>query len=69
MESVHLLSAMAAVKDWRVHHLNVKYAFLNDELAETVFVKQALGFAVKGAEHKVLKLCKALHGLHQVPRA
>jgi hypothetical protein len=58
---------MAAAKDWRVHHLDVKSAFLNGELAETVFVKQAPGFAIKGVEHKVLKLRKALYGLRQAP--
>ena len=68
MESVRLLLAMAAAKDWRVHHLDVKSAFLNGELAETVFVKQAPGFAVKGAEHKVLRLRKVLYGLRQAPR-
>jgi hypothetical protein len=62
MESVLLLLSMAAAKDWIVYHLDVKSAFLNGELAETVFVKQALGFAVKSAEHKVLKLRKALYG-------
>jgi hypothetical protein len=61
MESVRLLVAMAAVKDWRVHHLDVKSAFLNGELVKTVFVK--------GAEHKVLKLRKALYGLRQATRA
>ena len=35
MESVRLLLALAAAKDWRVHHLDVKSAFLNGELAET----------------------------------
>jgi hypothetical protein len=69
MESVCLLLAMAAAKDWCVHHLDAKSAFLNSELAGTVFVKQALGFAIKGAEHKVLKLRKALYGLQQAPRA
>ena len=39
MESIHLLLALAAAKDWRVHHLDVKLAFLNGELAEMVFVK------------------------------
>jgi len=34
-----------------------------------VFVKQALGFTVSGAENKVLKLRKVLYGLRQAPRA
>ena len=63
MESVRLLLAMAAAKDWRVHHLDIKSAFLNGELAETVFVNQVSGFVVKGVEHLVLKLRKALYGL------
>ena len=69
MESIRLLLALAAAKDWRVHHLDIKSAFLNSELAETVFVKQPPGFTVKGAEHRVLRLHKALYGLRQAPRA
>ena len=34
-----------------------------------VFVRQPLGFAIKGEEHRVLRLCKALYGLRQAPRA
>ena len=64
-----MLLALAAVKDWRIHHLDVKSAFLNGELAETVFVRQPPGFAIKGEEHRVLRLCKALYGLWQAPRA
>ena len=63
MESVRLLLALAAAKDWCIHHLDVKSAFLNSELAETVFLKQPPGFAIKGAEHRVLRLRKALYGL------
>jgi hypothetical protein len=37
MESVRLLLALAAVKGKDVHHLDVKSAFLNGDLAETVF--------------------------------
>ena len=69
MESVRLLLALAAAKDWRVHHMDVKSAFLNGELAETVFVRQPPGFAVKGEKHRVLRLRKALYGLRQAPRA
>ena len=63
MESVRLLLALAATKDWRVHHLDVKSAFLNGELVETVFIRQPPSFAVKGEEHRVLRLRKALYGL------
>ena len=67
MKSIRLLLALAAAKDWRIHHLDVKSAFLNGELAETVFVRQPPGFAIKGAKHRVLQLHKALYGLRQAP--
>ena len=63
MESVRLLLALAVVKDWRVHHLDVKSAFLNGELMEMIFVRQPLGFTIKGEEHRVLRLRKTLYGL------
>lgn len=69
MESVRLLLALVGMKDWRVHHLDVKSAFLNDELVEEFFVQQAPGFVIPGSEHKVLRLRKALYGLRQAPRA
>lgn len=55
-------------QDWDVHQLDVKSAFLNKDLAETVFVKQAPGFIIPGAEHKVLRLSKALYELRQAPK-
>jgi hypothetical protein len=69
MEAVRLLLALAAQNGWEVHHMDVKTTFLNGELQEEVFVEQPPGFAKEGEEHKVLKLTKALYGLHQAPRA
>nr|CAH67708.1 H0512B01.3 [Oryza sativa] len=69
MESIRLLLAVAAQKGWRVHHMDVKSAFLNGDLAEEVYVKQPPGFVVAGEEDKVLRLRKALYGLQQAPRA
>jgi hypothetical protein len=69
MESMWLLLTLAAAKDWQVHHLDVKFAFLNGDLAEVVYVKQAPGFMVKGAKRKVLRLRKAMYGLRQALRA
>ncbi|KAF0932405.1 hypothetical protein E2562_010320 [Oryza meyeriana var. granulata] len=69
MESVRLLLAVTAHAGWGVHHMDVKSAFLNGELAEEVYVQQPPGFAVDGQEHKVYRLRKALYGLRQAPRA
>ncbi|KAM0824008.1 hypothetical protein ACQ4PT_016362 [Festuca glaucescens] len=69
MESVRLLLALAAQEGWRVHHMDVKSAFLNGDLKEEVYVQQPPGFAIPGHEGKVLRLRKALYGLRQAPRA
>eukprot|EP00253_Pinus_taeda_P036296 PITA_36296 len=49
--------------------MDVKTAFLNEDLKENVFMSQLEGFAIKGHEHKVCKLVKSLYGLKQAPRA
>ncbi|WVZ58492.1 hypothetical protein U9M48_008764 [Paspalum notatum var. saurae] len=69
MESVRVLLAVAAQRGWAVHHMDVKSAFLNGELAEEVYVVQPPGFIAAGHEDKVLRLHKALYGLRQAPRA
>ena len=69
MESVCLLLALAAQEGWRVHHMDVKSAFLNGDLKEEVYVHQPSGFIIPSKENKVLRLRKALNGLRQAPRA
>ena len=69
IETVRFIIALAASRGWEIHHLDVKTAFLNGDLKEVVFVSQPEGFEVKGQEHKVYKLHKALYGLRQAPRA
>jgi hypothetical protein len=69
LDTVRLLISLGALKGWEVHHMDVKSAFLNGDLREEVYVEQPEGFIKKGCEHKVLKLKKALYGLHQAPKA
>ena len=69
MESIHALLALAAQEGWQVHHMDMKSAFLNDDLKEKVYVRQPPGYAVAGEEGKVYRLRKALYGLCQAPRA
>jgi hypothetical protein len=44
MESVRLLIALAAQKSWKIHHMDVKSAFLNGEIEGDVYVNQPPGF-------------------------
>jgi hypothetical protein len=69
MESVRLLLALAAQEGWRVHHMDVKSAFLDGDLKEELYVHQPPRFAIPDKEGKVLHLRKALYGLRQAPRA
>ena len=39
IETVRVLLALAAQGGWEVHHMDVKSAFLNGDLTETVFVQ------------------------------
>ena len=68
LETVRLILAYAAIKNWEVHHMDVKTAFLNGELEEEVYVVQPEGFVDKENPNMVLKLRKALYGLKQAPR-
>ncbi|KAJ9567262.1 hypothetical protein OSB04_003228 [Centaurea solstitialis] len=69
LETVRLLLALSAQEGWQIHHLDVKSAFLHDDLQEEVYVCQPEGFTTTGKEHMVYKLSEALYGLRQAPRA
>jgi hypothetical protein len=69
MESVRLLFTLAAQEVCRVHHMDVKSAFLNGDLKKEVYVHQSSGFTIPIKEGKVLRVRKALYGLRQAPRA
>jgi hypothetical protein len=60
MESMRLLFMLVVHEGWRVHHMDVKSAFLNSDLKEEVYVHQPPGFMIPGKEGKVLRLRKAL---------
>jgi hypothetical protein len=69
LDTVRFMLALAANLGWKVHHFDVKSAFLHGDLEEEVYVSQPEGYVVKGKEQYVFRLSKALYGLKQAPRA
>lgn len=67
--TIRILLALAAQFDMTMEHLDVKTAFLNGDLTETVFMEQPEGFIDKANENKVYKLHKAIYGLKQAAKA
>jgi hypothetical protein len=65
--TMRVLLALAAYDDMFIEHLDVKTAFLNGELEETIYMQQPDGYV--GDPNKVCRLIKSLYGLKQAPRA
>jgi len=69
MDTIQLILALAAQKEWSLFQLDVKSAFLHGELNEEVYIEQPSGYVIKEAGKKVCRLRRALYGLKQAPRA
>ena len=63
MTSVRLLLSMAAMSSWPLYQLDIKNAFLHDDLAEEVYIEQPPGFVTQGESGLVCRLCHSLYGL------
>ena len=65
--SIRSVLALDAVMKWKIHHMDVKIAFLNGVVEEEVYVEQPLGFETHDMESHVCRLNKSLYGLKQTP--
>ena len=64
-----LFALLAGRKNSKIHQMDVKTAFLNSDIEETVDVEQPAGYEVPGKEDFVCLLRKTLYWLKQSPRA
>nr|GEY45205.1 retrovirus-related Pol polyprotein from transposon TNT 1-94 [Tanacetum cinerariifolium] len=69
LEAIIIFLAYAAHMNMVVYQMDVKTAFLNDNIREEVYVSQSDGFVDPDNPNHVYKLKKALYGLKQAPRA
>ena len=56
IKSIRILLAIAAHMDYEIWQMDVKTAFLNGRLDETIYMVQPEGFIAKGQKKKVCKL-------------
>ena len=66
--SIRALLALANVRDWEVHQMDVKTAFLQGDLDEEIYMKQPDGYIDKDKPNHVCKLKKSIYGLKQAAR-
>jgi hypothetical protein len=67
MVTVRCLITVASINKWNIYQMDVKNAFLNDDLSEEVYMDAPPG--METPKGKVLRLQKALYGLKQAPKA
>ncbi|GFS35783.1 hypothetical protein Acr_00g0042020 [Actinidia rufa] len=70
LTTVRVIISLATSYSWPLHQLDVKNAFLNGDLHETIYMDPPLGFQAEGEyTGKVCHLRKSLYVLKQSPRA
>jgi hypothetical protein len=67
MVSIRLLVALAAIRGWKMHQMDITTAFLYAPIDRDVYVEQPDGYAVGDPKGMVWKLKRALYGLKQSP--
>ena len=65
--AIRTIITLAAINDLHLHSVDISHAFLNGDLEETIYMRQAEGYH-KGGPNRVCRLLKSLYGLRQASR-
>eukprot|EP00253_Pinus_taeda_P004170 PITA_04170 len=69
LEAIRMFLTLSSFQKFKVFQMDIKYAFLNVDLNEEVYIEQPDGFILGNDPNLVCRLKKALYGLKQAPRA
>ncbi|TYK09437.1 retrovirus-related pol polyprotein from transposon tnt 1-94 [Cucumis melo var. makuwa] len=69
LKSIRILLSIAAYFDYEIWEMDVKTAFLNDNLEETIYMQQQEGFITLDQEQKICKLNHSIYGLKQASQS
>ena len=68
LKSIQIMLALAAYFDYKIWQMDVRIAFLNEELDEEVYMIQHEGFT-SANESKVCNLHRSIYGLKQASQS
>ena len=65
--AIRTIIVLAAINDLHLRSVDISHAFINGDLEETIYMRQAEGFHM-GTSNQVCRLRKSLYGLKQAAR-
>ena len=69
LKSIRILLSIATFYDYEIWKMDVKTAFLNENLEESTYMAQLEGFIEQDHEQRVCKLKRSIYGLKQASRS
>ncbi|GJS87283.1 calcineurin B-like protein 4 [Tanacetum coccineum] len=65
---IKMILAIVALRNCKVHQMDVKMTFLNGDLEKVLYMNQPEGFMAPRLESKVCRLVKSLYGLRKASK-